>query len=154
MKKFFTEFKEFAMKGNIVDMALGVVIGSAFGKIVTSLVSDIITPLISLLTGEVSLTGLKYVFKPETFDAAGNVIQEEIALNYGNFIQSVIDFFIIALSIFVVVKIIMSVKNKLEAMIKKEKEEAEQEDPQPTQEELLMEIRDLLKKNSENNPEE
>lgn len=153
MKKFFAEFKEFAMKGNIVDMALGVVIGSAFGKIVTSLVSDIITPLISLLTGEVSLTGLKYVFKPETLDAAGNVIQEEIALNYGNFIQSVIDFLIIALSIFIVLKIIMSIKNKFEAMVKKEKEEAAEEDPAPTQEELLTQIRDLLKERTEENEE-
>lgn len=146
MKKFFNEFKEFAMKGNIVDMALGVVIGSAFGKIVSSLVSDIITPLISLLTGEVSLTGLKYVFKPETLDETGTVLQQEIALNYGNFIQSVIDFFIIALSIFLVLKILMSVKSKFDALVKKEEEEKEEEEAQkPTETELLEEIRDLLK---------
>ena len=150
MKKFFNEFKEFAMKGNIVDMALGVVIGSAFGKIVSSLVADIITPLISLLTGEVSLTGLKYVFKPEAMDPAGNVIQQEIALNYGNFIQSVIDFFIIALSIFLVLKILMSVKNKFETLMKKEEEaKEEEEENKPTQEELLEEIRDLLKAQNE-----
>ncbi len=151
MKKFFNEFKEFAMKGNIVDMALGVVIGSAFGKIVSSLVTDIITPLISLLTGEVSLTGLKYVFKPETFDDGGFVIQQEIALNYGNFIQSVIDFFIIALSIFLVLKIVMSVKNRFETLVKKEEEakEEEEEEKKSAETELLEEIRDLLKAQNE-----
>ena len=146
MKKFFADFKEFAMKGNILDMAVGVIIGGAFGKIVTSLVADIITPLISLLTGEVSLTGLKHVFKPEVLDEAGEVIQAEIALTYGNFIQSIIDFFIIALSIFVVLRIIMKSKEKLEALKKKEEEVAEEEAPAETELSVLKEIKELLDK--------
>ena len=96
IKKFLSDFKEFAMKGNIMDMAVGVVIGAAFGKIVTSLVNDIITPFISLLTGAVTLTDLKYVFRPEVLNEAGEVLQAEIALTYGNFIQTCIDFLIIA----------------------------------------------------------
>ena len=112
MSKFFDEFKKFAFKGNVIDMAVGVVIGSAFGKIVTSLVNDIITPFISLLTGSVTLTDLKYVFRPEVLDAAGEIVQAEIALTYGNFIQTVIDFFIIALSIFIFVTMIL--KGKLQ----------------------------------------
>jgi len=146
MKKFFTEFKEFAMKGNILDRAVGVVIGAAFGKIVTSLVTDIITPLISLATGDVSLTGLKHVFKPEVLDAAGEVIQAEISLTYGNFIQAIIDFLIIALSIFIVLKVIMSTKTKLENLKKKEEEEAAAEEPAETELSVLKEIKELLTK--------
>lgn len=149
MKKFFSDFKEFALKGNILDMAVGVVIGGAFGKIVTSLVADIITPLISLLTGEVSLTGLKYVFKPEVLDAVtGEVTQAEVALTYGNFIQSVIDFLIIAFSIFIVLRIIMKGKEKLEALKKKEEAAAEAEEAAPAETELsvLKEIKEMLEK--------
>ena len=153
MKKFFADFKEFALKGNIIDMAVGVVIGAAFGKIVTSLVSDIITPLISLLTGAVSLTGLKYVFKPEVFEIVDGekvVTQAEIALSYGNFIQSIIDFLLIALSIFIVLRIIMTAKAKVEALRKTEEEEAEEEE-EDTELSVLLEIRDYLKKDE---PEE
>lgn len=153
MKKFFSDFKEFALKGNIMDMAVGVVIGGAFGKIVTSLVTDIITPLISLLTGEVSLTGLKHVFKPEVLDEAGEVLQAEIALTYGNFIQAIIDFLIIALSIFIVLKVIMGAKNKLENLKKKEEEEAAEEEPEDTEISLLKDIKELLEKNNEKEEE-
>lgn len=146
MKKFFQEFKEFAMKGNILDMAVGVVIGSAFGKIVTSLVTDLITPLISLATGSVSLTGLKYVFKPEVLDEAGEVIQAEIALTYGNFIQSIIDFLIIAFSIFVVLKLIMGAQKKLESLKKKEEEEEAPAEPEETELSVLKEIKEMLEK--------
>lgn len=146
MKKFLADFKNFALKGNILDMAVGVVIGGAFGKIVTSLVTDIITPLISLLTGEVSLTGLKHIFKPEMLDEAGEVIQAEIALTYGNFIQSIIDFLIIAFSIFVVLRIIMKSKEKLETLRKKEEEAAEEEAPAETELSVLKEIKELLDK--------
>lgn len=146
MKKFFADFKEFAMKGNILDMAVGVIIGGAFGKIVTSLVADIITPLISLLTGDVSLTGLKHVFKPEVLNEAGEVIQAEIALTYGNFIQSIIDFLIIAFSIFIVLRIIMKSKEKLEALKKKEEEAAAEEAPAETELSVLKEIKELLDK--------
>lgn len=146
MKKFFKEFKEFAMKGNIIDMAVGVIIGGAFGKIVTSLVTDLITPLISLATGAVSLTGLKYVFKPEVLDEAGEVIQAEIALTYGNFIQTVIDFIIIALSIFIVLKLIMGAQKKFEALKKKEEEEAPAAEPEETELSVLKEIKEMLER--------
>ncbi len=139
------------MRGNVLDMAVGVVIGSAFGKIVSSLVADIITPLISLLTGSVSLTGLKVVFRPEEINAAGEVIQNEIALTYGNFIQAIIDFVIIAFSIFMVLRIINKTHEKLEALSKKEQEKAEEEEKKDTELSVLLEIRELLEKKSSEN---
>lgn len=147
MKKFLSDFKEFALKGNVVDMAVGVIIGGAFGKIVTSLVNDIITPLISLITGKVMLNDLKWVISPEVKEA-GEVIVPEAALTYGNFIQTVIDFLIIALSIFVVLRIIMKANEKLEALRKKEVEEVveEEQEAEETELSLLKEIRDSLKK--------
>lgn len=147
MKKFFSDFKAFALKGNIIDMAVGVIIGGAFGKIVTSLVNDIITPLISLLTGKVMLTDLKWIISPAVKEG-GEIIVPEAALTYGNFIQSVIDFLIIALSIFVVLRIIMKASEKLEALRKKEAEEAVEEEEEAAETELsiLKEIRDSLKK--------
>ena len=155
MKKFFAEFKAFAMKGNILDMAVGVVVGGAFSKIVSSLVADIITPLISLATGNVTLTALKWVFKPEVLDEAGAVLQAEVALTYGVFLQAIIDFLIIALSIFTVLRLMMTAQAKLESLKKKEeKEEAEtaaeeaavEEEVKETELDLLREIRDLMKK--------
>ena len=147
MKKFFSDFKAFALKGNVVDMAVGVIIGGAFGKIVTSLVNDIITPLISFATGKVMLTELKWVISPEVKEA-GEVVVAETALTYGNFIQTVIDFLIIALSIFIVLRIIMTASEKLEALRKKEEEIAEEEEKEEEETELsiLKEIRDSLKK--------
>lgn len=140
MKKFFADFKEFALKGNVMDMAVGVIIGAAFGKIITSLVEDIITPLISLLTGRINLTDLKWVIKA----AVGE--QAETALMYGEFIQSIIDFLLVALSIFVVLRIMMNAQKKLESLRKKEEEEAaEEEEPADTELTVLTEIRDMLK---------
>ena len=138
MKKVWQEFKDFAFKGNVIDMAVGVVVGGAFSKIVTSLVGDIITPLIGLITGGTDLKNLKYVFTPATENVA------ESALNYGMFIQNIIDFFIIAFSIFMFVKIISIARKKFE---RKEEiiEEVKEEPKGPTTEELLSEIRDLLK---------
>lgn len=130
MKKFLQDFKAFAMKGNVVDMAVGVVIGGAFGKIVTSLVNDIITPAISLLTGCVNLADLSVDLPSLT--------GEPISLAYGMFAQNILDFLIISLSIFIVIKIAGKFHRK--------KEEAPAAPPQPTKEEqLLTEIRDLLK---------
>ena len=143
MKKFITEFKEFAMKGNVVDMAIGVVIGGAFGKITTSLVNDVIMPLISRITGGVDFSAWKWVLKAAEVAEDGTEIPE-IAVNYGSFIAVVLDFLIIALVLFMVVKAI----NKLRSIGKKE-EPAEEEEPAPTAEELLTEIRDLLKENSD-----
>ena len=147
MKKFFQDFKDFALKGNIMDMAIGVIIGGAFGKIVTSLVNDIIMPLISLLTGNVNFTELKYVFKAAILDEAGNVITPEAALTYGNFIQTVVDFLIIALSIFVVLKLLLKAKEAAENLKKKEEEAQSSEEEAAVDQniELLTEIRDLLK---------
>ena len=147
MKKFFSDFKEFAMKGNVMDMAVGVIIGGAFGKIVTSLVNDIITPLISLLTGAVSLENLKVVMKEAVMEGE-EVIQEQIALNYGAFIQAIIDFLIIALSIFCVLRIIMNAQKKLESLKKKEEEEAAEEEPEETELSVLKEIKELLDKDA------
>lgn len=141
MKKFFAEFKEFAMKGNVVDMAIGVVIGGAFGKITTSLVNDVIMPLISRVTGGVDFSAWKWVLKAAEVDETGAETAAEIAVNYGSFIAVVLDFLIIALVLFMVVKAI----NKLRSIGKKPEEPAEEEEPAPTSEELLTEIRDLLK---------
>lgn len=151
MKKFFSDFKAFAMKGNIIDMAVGVVVGGAFSKIVTSLVNDIISPLISFATGKVMLTDLKWVISAAQFDSAGVEIKPESALMYGNFIQTIIDFLIIAFSIFLVLRIIMNAQKKLEDLSKKKEEEVaavEEAPSEPVEDELavLKEIRELLKK--------
>ena len=141
---FIKEFKEFAIKGNVMDMAVGVIIGGAFGKIVSSLVNDVIMPIVGLFIGGVDFKGLKYIFSTgvkEIKNEAGEVIVPEVAevtLNYGAFIQNVFDFFIIALCIFMMVKGIN--------LLKKEEKVEEEVEKTPTQEELLVEIRDLLKK--------
>ena len=140
MKKFFAEFKTFAMRGNVMDMAIGVVIGAAFGKITTSIVNDIIMPLIGLLIGGVDLGQLSIVLKPEALDEAGKVVTEAVTLGIGNLLAVILDFIIVAFAMFLLVKAM----NKL-ASLKKKEEEAPEEDPKPTSEELLTEIRDLLK---------
>lgn len=129
------EFKEFAMRGNVVDLAVGVIIGAAFGKIVTSLVNDVIMPPIGYLTGGIDFKNLKILIKPA--DPANKVA--EVAITYGNFINTVIEFLIIAFCIFMVVKAINSLKKPDEA--------APAAEPVPTKEEVLLtEIRDLLAK--------
>ena len=148
MKKFFGEFKKFISRGNVMDMAVGIVVGSAFTQIVNSLVADIITPLISLIIGKMSFNDLKIVFKEATDETS------EVAMTYGNLIQAVLNFIIIAFSLFCVIKIINSVKERMERSEKErlakeaaEKAEAERLAAIPTREEiLLMEIRDLLSK--------
>ncbi len=129
------EFKEFAMRGNVVDLAVGVIIGAAFGKIVTSLVADIIMPPIGYITGGVDFSEKKIVLRPA--DPANKVL--ETAIHYGNFINAIIQFLIIAFCIFLVVKAINSLKRK--------EEPAPAAEPAPTKEEILLtEIRDLLAK--------
>ena len=128
------EFKAFAMKGNVVDMAVGIIIGAAFGKIVSSIVGDIIMPPLGLLIGGVNFTDLKVVLK-----AAVDATHPAVTWNYGNFLQAAFDFLIIALAVFMVIKAINASKRKEEA--------APAAPPAPTKEEILLtEIRDLLKK--------
>ena len=121
MKKFFADFKAFISKGNIIDMAVGVVVGGAFSKIVSSLVADIINPLVGLATGKVALADMQLVLQPEVVDEiTQTVTQAEIALKYGNFLQMVIDFLIIAFSIFVVLRIMMKAQETMNNLTKKE----------------------------------
>lgn len=143
MKKFFSEFKEFAMKGNVVDMAVGVIIGAAFGKIVTSLVNDIIMPVIGVLTSGTNFSDYKLVIKQAVTEGT-EIISPEVAVTWGAFIQTIIDFLIIAFCIFVAIKFLNKLKRKQE-----EKPAEESAPAGPTQEELLTEIRDLLKKDLE-----
>lgn len=145
MKKFFKDLKDFAMKGNILDMAIGVVIGGAFGKIVSSLVADIITPLISLATGSLNFTDLKWVISKALTDANGVVTRPEVALTYGNFLQAIIDFVIIVFSIFAVMRLFMKAREKMESLKKKEQEAVTEAAPVETELDLLKEIRDLMK---------
>ena len=128
--KAFKEFKEFISKGNVMDMAVGVIIGGAFGKIVTSLVNDVLMPLLGIITGGIDFTTL-------------SVKVGDAELMYGNFIQAIIDFLIIALCIFLMTKAIAKAGEKLKK--KKAEEAAEAAPAGPTSEELLTEIRDLLK---------
>ena len=137
MGKFIQEFKDFAMKGNVLDMAIGVVIGGAFGKIVTSLVNDIIMPGVGVLTGGLNFTDYKFVIQKCVTDGT-EVITPEVAITWGSFVQTVVDFLIIAFCIFLAVKAINRLKRKKE-------EPAPAAPAGPTQEELLIQIRDLLK---------
>ena len=136
---FFKEFKEFAMRGNVIDMAVGVVIGAAFGKIISSLVDDIIMPLVGVATGGMNFTDFKWVIQKEIVDGkTQEVIQPLVTLNWGTWIQTIVDFIIVAFCIFVAVKAINSMRRK--------SEEAPAAPPAPTKEEtLLTDIRDLLK---------
>jgi large conductance mechanosensitive channel len=134
------EFKEFAMRGNVVDMAVGIVIGGAFGKIVSSFVADVVMPPLGLLIGGVDFTALKITIQDAVVDAAGTVTTEAVSINYGTFIQTAVDFIIIAFAIFMVIKGMNSMKKKEEAA-------PPPPPPGPTKEEVLLsEIRDLLKK--------
>ena len=136
MKKFFEEFKAFAMRGNVLDMAVGVVIGGAFGKITNSVVNDIIMPLISMLTGGVDFSAWKWVLKEAVMEGS-KVVTPEVAV--------ILDFIIIAFAVFCMVKAINKMHEKLTGPAEPESEK----EPEPTKEELLLaEIRDLLKEQS------
>jgi large conductance mechanosensitive channel len=134
--KLMQEFRQFAVKGNVVDMAVGIIIGAAFGKIISSLVNDVIMPPIGLAIGGVDFTDLKAVLKPAVVDPAGNTI-DAVTLNYGAFLQTTLDFLIVAFAVFMLIKAI----NRL-----KRKEEVAPSVPPTKEETLLTEIRDLLKK--------
>jgi large conductance mechanosensitive channel len=141
-KGFVAEFKEFIMRGNVMDMAVGVIIATAFGKITTSLVNDVCMPLIGMLIGGIDLSKLDIMLKPAVLDEAGEVVTEAVVVGIGTFITTIIDFILVALVVFCVIKGI----NKLQNMKKAEEEAAPEAPPEPSKEEqLLTEIRDLLK---------
>lgn len=133
------EFKAFISKGNVIDLAVGVIIGGAFGKIISSFVNDIIMPPIGLVLGGVNFSALKIILKNASVDAAGKVT-EAVSMNYGAFAQTIIDFLIIAFCIFIAIKMV----NKMSALRKREEEAAPAAPPAEVV--LLTEIRDLLKK--------
>ena len=135
-----SEFRQFAMRGNVVDLAVGVIIGGAFGKIVSSFVADILMPPIGAILGGTDFTGLKLVIKEKVVEVGGKMVSQPVTLNYGNFIQVTIDFLIIAFSIFMMIKMMNTINKK------------EVPPPPPpaepsNEEKLLSEIRDLLKSN-------
>lgn len=137
MANLLTEFKEFAVKGNVIDMAVGVVIGAAFGKIISSLVDDLIMPLVGVATGGINFTDYKWVIQDAVMSGE-EIIKPEVTLNWGSWIQTIVNFLIVAFCIFIAIKAI----NKM----KRQKEEAPAAPAGPTkEEELLTEIRDLLK---------
>lgn len=139
---FFQDFKKFIARGNVMDMAVAVVIGGAFGKIVTSLVNDIIMPLVGLATGGINFADMKYVLKTEMVDGVETVVN---SINYGNFIQMVLDFLIVALCIFSVLRVVMKIQKKLEKPAEPEVPAAPAE-PVETTDDILKDIRELLKK--------
>jgi large conductance mechanosensitive channel len=144
MKKYLREFKEFAVKGNVIDLAVAVIIGGAFGKIVSSLVADVVMPIIGVLVGGLNFSGWKIILKKAVMGVDGVATAQAITLNIGSFIQNIFDFLIIALAIFFMVKIIGKIKSRL---VKEEEDAKKEEKPKPLSkdQELLVEIRDLLK---------
>ncbi len=159
MRKFFREFREFIQRGNVLDLAVGIIIGGAFGKIVSSLVNDIIMPIVGRVMGGVNITEANVVLVPAVMEG-DEVIKSAVTLNYGMFIQNIIDFLIIAFTVFVIIKVVTGLQKRAEkakeALRKSEEdlsevvEEEVVEEPvevKPTAEDLLVEIRDLLKEN-------
>lgn len=143
MNKIVKEFKDFAIKGNMIDMAVGIIIGGAFGRIITSLVNDVIMPPIGWLVGNVNFSDLAVTLRDAYTNEAGETV-EAVTLNYGNFIQVCFDFLIVALCIFFFIRLINRLKNGVSK--KEEEPAAPAPEPEPTKEEqLLAEIRDLLK---------
>ena len=146
MKKFISEFKEFIMRGNVMDMAVGVIVATAFGKITTSLVNDLFMPFISWLFGTRDMSALNLLVRPEVVKD-GAVVQEAITIGFGSFVAVVIDFLLMSLVVFMILKLF----NKARALTEKPAEEPEEEaeEEAPTAEQLLAEILDELKKNSQ-----
>ena len=146
---FFTDFKKFITKGNILDMAVGMIIGTAFNQIVKSLVDHILMPVIGNLCNTQDLVDLKYILTPEVLDEAGNVVTAEVAISYGLFLSYVINFFIVAMTLFIIIRSAMKFQKKMEDLRKEEEEVAPPPAPaEPTVEEktlaVLNEIKTLL----------
>ncbi len=146
------EFKSFIMRGNVLDMAVGVIIAGAFGKITASLVNDLLMPLISFIFGSRDMTALNIIIREAIVDGEGNVVKEAITLGFGTFVAAIIDFILVALVVFLIVKGFNKARDKAEAKKKAEEEaaaakaaeEAANTPPAPTTEELLAQIRDLI----------
>ena len=149
MKKFFEEFKTFITKGNVMDMAVGVIIGGAFGAITTTLVGKIITPLLAWLFNSPNPDALNVVLRPAETDAAGEVVREALILGLGDFVGAIVNFLVIALVLFCVIRAFNKAREMAEKLKKQEEEaapEAEPEEPKPTAEELLGESLEELRK--------
>jgi len=136
--KVLSEFRDFAMKGNVIDLAVGIIMGGAFGKIISSLVSDVLMPPLGLLIGGVDFTDLRITLKHQILDATGKIINPGVSLNYGKFLQSAIDFTLVALAIFMLIQAINRIKRK-QTIAEAQPADASKEEG------LLMEIRDILK---------
>ena len=147
MKKYWHEFREFAVKGNVVDLAVAVIIGGAFGKIVSSLVADIVMPFIGLISGGVSFTSWKWNLKEAVIDNAGVILKPAVTMNIGSFTQNIFDFLVIAASMFFAIKLLGRIKARL--LVEEEKKEEIKADILSKDQELLIEIRDLLKKDNQ-----
>ena len=144
MKKIINEFKAFIARGNVMDMAVGVIVATAFGKITTSLVNDVFMPFISWIFGARDMSALNLVVRPEVLDEAGEVVQTAITIGFGTFVATIIDFLLVAMVVFMVVKAMNTAKAKMEK--KQEEEAVPPAPPAPSAEEVLLtEIRDLLK---------
>ena len=144
---FLKEFKAFALKGNVVDMAVGVIIATAFGKITTSLINDVIMPFIAWVTGSRDMTALNILVRPEVLNEAGEVVQKAITLGFGTLLATIVDFLLVALVVFFIMKASNKAKAVAEELKKKEEEEAAEEEPAgPTTEQLLADILAELKK--------
>lgn len=145
--KFVTEFKEFISRGNVMDMAVGIIIGGAFTAIVTALVNSVLMPALGMITGGIDFSQLKIVLKNAVLDTAGEIVTPEVAIGYGTFIAAIINFLLIAFSVFVLIKVLGKMKRK--KAVETAPAPIEQPKPDP-QIELLTEIRDLLKQQQQN----
>lgn len=150
MKKFFKEFREFINKGNVVDMAVAVIIGAAFSPIVNALVNNIIMPVIGKIVGNIDFTDLKTVLTEEVLDEAGNIVTPEVAIGWGVLIGAIVNFLIVSLCVFTMLKVILAAKNGGEKLAKKGKKAEPEKPAEPTAPvetdiDVLREIRDLLK---------
>lgn len=151
-KGFFSEFKEFIMRGNVLDMAIGVIIASAFGKITTSLVNDVFMPFLGWIIGDLDLTEMNLILVEEVKDAAGEIVTPGVTIGFGALLSTIIDFVLIAFIIFLMIKIFNKAREITEAKLLKKTEEeevVEEAPPAPTSEELLAEILAELKKGRE-----
>lgn len=146
MKKFLGEFKAFIMRGNVLDMAVGVIIATAFGKITTSLVNDLLMPFISWICGTRDMSALNVIVRPAQLNEAGEVVKDAITLGFGSFVATIIDFLLVALVVFIIVKAFNKAHEMAEARKKAAEPEPEPEEAKPTTEELLAQILEELKK--------